>query len=274
METITFGRRAGAGSRRVGDVAHDRDGARLAARRRRARDQAAARPHRRRAAVRDPRRAGSTMPRTSACFAGRTRWCGRVRSSPRSGSATSGVIVEDKGKVFNTDLTQAIELGFLLDVAACMIPAGLARKESRGAHARPYDYPDRDDENYMRHTMVTLGGRPAEARLGARPRDEVAARRAEVLIAHGRRETCSPARRSSGSRHRAGGLRCGRRRPRPRAARTLSRRPRPGRSRPRARGSRSSPPSTSRRWAWTSPETSPPRGSSSSPRDAGATHST
>ena len=32
-------------------------------------------------------------------------------------------------------------------------PAGLARKESRGAHARPYDYPDRDDENFLRHTM-------------------------------------------------------------------------------------------------------------------------
>jgi succinate dehydrogenase/fumarate reductase flavoprotein subunit len=65
------------------------------------------------------------------------------------------VTVDDKGMVFNTDVTQALELGFLLDLAACMIPAGLARKESRGAHARPYDYPNRDDENFMRHTMVT-----------------------------------------------------------------------------------------------------------------------
>jgi succinate dehydrogenase / fumarate reductase flavoprotein subunit len=64
------------------------------------------------------------------------------------------VVVDDKGSVFNNDVTQALELGFLLELAACMIEAGLARKESRGAHARPYDYPDRDDENYMRHTIV------------------------------------------------------------------------------------------------------------------------
>jgi succinate dehydrogenase/fumarate reductase flavoprotein subunit len=64
------------------------------------------------------------------------------------------VTVEDKGRVFNNDLTQALELGFLLDLAACMIPAGIARKESRGAHARPYDFPERDDENFLRHTIV------------------------------------------------------------------------------------------------------------------------
>ncbi len=65
------------------------------------------------------------------------------------------VVVEDKGAVFNSDLTQALELGFLLELADCMVVSGLARKESRGAHARPYDYPDRDDENYMRHTITT-----------------------------------------------------------------------------------------------------------------------
>src|SRR4029077_14864514 len=66
------------------------------------------------------------------------------------------VIVEDKGNVFNNDLTQALELGFLLELAACMGPAGIERKESRGAHARPHDYPNRDDENYLRHTLVTM----------------------------------------------------------------------------------------------------------------------
>jgi succinate dehydrogenase / fumarate reductase flavoprotein subunit len=64
------------------------------------------------------------------------------------------VVVDDKGNVFNSDLTQALELGFLLELADCMVVSGLARKESRGAHARPYDHPDRDDANYMKHTIV------------------------------------------------------------------------------------------------------------------------
>jgi succinate dehydrogenase flavoprotein subunit len=68
------------------------------------------------------------------------------------------VVVDDKGEVFNNDLTQALELGFLLELADCMVVSGLARKESRGAHARPDDYPNRDDENYMRHTIVTWDG--------------------------------------------------------------------------------------------------------------------
>jgi succinate dehydrogenase / fumarate reductase, flavoprotein subunit len=72
------------------------------------------------------------------------------------------VVVDDKGQVFNNDLTQALELDFLLELAESMIIAGIARKESRGAHARPDDYPERDDENFLRHTLVTLDdeGRP------------------------------------------------------------------------------------------------------------------
>jgi len=64
-----------------------------------------------------------------------------------------GVVIEDKGDVFNNDLTQAIELGNMLDLASCMVQAGIARKESRGAHSRPYDYPVRDDENFMKHSI-------------------------------------------------------------------------------------------------------------------------
>ncbi|GAA5125386.1 succinate dehydrogenase flavoprotein subunit [Haloechinothrix salitolerans] len=60
--------------------------------------------------------------------------------------------VQDKGKRYNTDLLEAVELGFLLDLAECLVNAALARKESRGGHARE-DYPDRDDTNFMRHSM-------------------------------------------------------------------------------------------------------------------------
>src|SRR5438067_1296294 len=78
------------------------------------------------------------------------------------GDRYESVVVDDKGDVFNTDLTQALELGFLLELADCMIVSGLARKESRGAHARPHDYPERDDENYMKHRIVrSVDGRPA-----------------------------------------------------------------------------------------------------------------
>jgi succinate dehydrogenase / fumarate reductase, flavoprotein subunit len=72
------------------------------------------------------------------------------------------VTVDDKGTLFNNDLTQTLELGFLLELAECMVVAGVARKESRGAHSRPYDYPDRDDENFLRHTITRLdeAGRP------------------------------------------------------------------------------------------------------------------
>jgi succinate dehydrogenase/fumarate reductase flavoprotein subunit len=71
------------------------------------------------------------------------------------------VVVEDKGDVFNTDLTQALELEFLLELASCMVVCGVARKESRGAHSRPHDFPDRDDENFLKHTLVTWqAGKP------------------------------------------------------------------------------------------------------------------
>ncbi|MXP23082.1 succinate dehydrogenase flavoprotein subunit [Gordonia sp. HNM0687] len=65
--------------------------------------------------------------------------------------------VHDKGKRFNSDLLEAIELGFLLEMAEVTVVGALNRKESRGGHARE-DYPDRDDTNYMRHTMAYKKG--------------------------------------------------------------------------------------------------------------------
>ncbi|MFJ8490664.1 succinate dehydrogenase flavoprotein subunit [Streptomyces sp. NPDC094038] len=63
------------------------------------------------------------------------------------------VSIQDKGRRFNTDLLETIELGNLLDLAEVMAVSALARKESRGGHYRE-DYPNRDDVNFMRHTMA------------------------------------------------------------------------------------------------------------------------
>ena len=65
--------------------------------------------------------------------------------------------IQDRGKRFNTDLLEAIELGFLLDIAEVVVYSALNRKESRGGHMRD-DYPDRNDADYMQHTMAYLTG--------------------------------------------------------------------------------------------------------------------
>ena len=61
--------------------------------------------------------------------------------------------VEDKGKVYNTELMEALELGFLLDNAKLLVHAALNRTESRGAHSRE-DHKERDDANWLKHTLV------------------------------------------------------------------------------------------------------------------------
>ena len=65
----------------------------------------------------------------------------------------ANIAIQDKGVRYNTDLMEAIELGFLLDLAELVVVGALERKESRGGHARE-DYPNRDDVNFMRHTMA------------------------------------------------------------------------------------------------------------------------
>ena len=71
------------------------------------------------------------------------------------------VKVEDTSSVFNTDLTAALELGSLLDVAETVANSALLRKESRGSHSRS-DYEERDDKNFLKHSMAyhNEGGDP------------------------------------------------------------------------------------------------------------------
>lgn len=78
----------------------------------------------------------------------------------------AAVGVSDHGHSYNTELVEAFELGFLLDLAEVVVVGALARRESRGGHFRE-DYPNRDDVEFMRHTMAYLDGAPATIGDGA-----------------------------------------------------------------------------------------------------------
>lgn len=65
----------------------------------------------------------------------------------------SRVWLQDHGKIFNTDLIQALELRSLVEIAETIVAGALAREESRGAHYRS-DFPRRDDQNWLKHTLA------------------------------------------------------------------------------------------------------------------------
>jgi succinate dehydrogenase / fumarate reductase flavoprotein subunit len=63
------------------------------------------------------------------------------------------IALQDRTKKFNTDLLEAMELGYLLDLAEATAHSAAQRTESRGAHARE-DYPLRDDKKWLKHTLI------------------------------------------------------------------------------------------------------------------------
>jgi fumarate reductase flavoprotein subunit len=75
--------------------------------------------------------------------------------------------LDDRSRVFNTELVSALELEFMLDGADTIVHSALAREESRGSHARR-DFPQRDDERFLAHT-VAYCPRQGPPRLEYRP---------------------------------------------------------------------------------------------------------
>lgn len=93
------------------------------------------------------------LVRTQASMLGATATVASLKAR------AAAVTIHDKGRVFNTDLIQALELQSLLEIAETIVAGALARTESRGAHYRS-DFPQRDDANWLRHTLArrTPGG--------------------------------------------------------------------------------------------------------------------
>jgi succinate dehydrogenase / fumarate reductase flavoprotein subunit len=78
------------------------------------------------------------------------------------------LVVQDKGRRYNTDLAEALELGFLLDCAEATVESAAVRTETRGGHARE-DFPDRDDVNWLKHTFAFRWSDGAAPRMAYKP---------------------------------------------------------------------------------------------------------
>jgi succinate dehydrogenase / fumarate reductase flavoprotein subunit len=158
LDTLIFGRRAGehaaARAASMALPAPDADGQ---LRRDVERIEAIiGRPHEGRRVSEIKSELGETMNRHAAVFRDEPGLQEALATIARLREDAEAAWIDDRGTVFNQDVLGALELGFLLDCAETTVVAALERKESRGAQFRT-DYPERNDEEWLKHIDVSLG---------------------------------------------------------------------------------------------------------------------
>ena len=99
---------------------------------------------------------GESMVRNVAVFRDEQSISEAIRDFSDLRERYATVPVQNKNRIFNTDLIFALELGYMLDVADTIAFSALERRESRGANART-DFPERDDENWLKHIVARKG---------------------------------------------------------------------------------------------------------------------
>jgi succinate dehydrogenase / fumarate reductase flavoprotein subunit len=100
---------------------------------------------------------GETMDRYAAVFRDEDGLRQALEIVQRLKEEAKTVAIDDKGTIFNQDLFGAVELGFMLDNAECIVMGALERKESRGAQYRT-DYPERNDDEWLKHIDLQVDG--------------------------------------------------------------------------------------------------------------------
>ena len=159
LDTLIFGRRAGehAAHRAAGmpAVRHDAS-AQLRADAEQI-DAIIARPRDGRRVSEIKNELGDVMNRYAAVFRDEAGLQSAMETIGRLRAESGRAWIDDRGTVFNQDVLGALELGFMIDCAETTVAAALERKESRGAQYRT-DYPERNDEEWLKHIDITLDG--------------------------------------------------------------------------------------------------------------------
>ncbi len=111
---------------------------------------------------------GETMNHHAAVFRDEAGLQGALETIARLREQSELAWIDDHGTVFNQDVLGAIELGYMIDCAETTVVAALERKESRGAQFRT-DYPERNDQEWLKHIDITLDGATGEPQISYSP---------------------------------------------------------------------------------------------------------